>query len=202
MTIEQMLTPEKMTKINKERKLSDVELIKEGAEVTPDNRIIPTEEQIQNIKGQSKEKYNPSEEEINKAEKMMTPQERKVSELRVEMIKKLEKEGKSGYLEYELSIRHKNKEDGISHLTHLNGIIDGHLIDIWVGSDGYVDPDILNVKNTLDGVGLEYNQAVNIYKKYRKFAMPKEELRKARDEDKNIEHRRENRDKTVEELLE
>ena len=45
-----MPTPEEMAKINKERKLSDAELIKGDAEVTPDDRIIPTEEQIKDAK--------------------------------------------------------------------------------------------------------------------------------------------------------
>jgi hypothetical protein len=51
----QMPTPAEMAEISKKRILSDAELVKEGAEVTPDGKIISaSEKQIREAKGEIK----------------------------------------------------------------------------------------------------------------------------------------------------
>jgi hypothetical protein len=51
--------PAEMSEINKERILSDAELITDGADITPEGRIIPTDEQMESME----EEFRDSEQE-------------------------------------------------------------------------------------------------------------------------------------------
>jgi hypothetical protein len=52
---EKMMTLEEMSKIQKERILSDAELVKGGADVSPEGVVIPTNDQIKDVKIDMKE---------------------------------------------------------------------------------------------------------------------------------------------------
>lgn len=64
-----MLTPEAMAKIQKERILSDADLVNNGAEVDAEARIYPTNEQIENVKKEMEDElYENSKEQLEALE--------------------------------------------------------------------------------------------------------------------------------------
>lgn len=88
---EAMPSPEEMANFNKSRIKSDVELVDGGAEVTPDGKIIPTEEQIkdakiemgQNFKEELEKMKASYEEHIRNLEEMFKEEEETTKKLHV-----------------------------------------------------------------------------------------------------------------------
>jgi hypothetical protein len=113
------------------------------------------------------EKYQPTPEEVAKAEGMMNKEQRVASDAREWHARQLKSIGKTGYLSLE-------DEEGLKH--RMVGEIDGHRIEITVGSSiayndtqfKMIEPE--NFAGTVDGQELSVEDARRLYERYRRYS--------------------------------
>ena len=114
----------------------------------------------------SPEQYQPSPEEIKKADEMMTEKQRVESETREEFYKKREEAG----IDQNFNVINEPNE----HKRIMKGIIKSHNVEI---KETYSDTkkgdvyyrDSLAFEGTIDGHNLSQEEAKKIFEKYREF---------------------------------